>query len=100
MFSSQLQREVSNSLNHKILSIEPSTPCPDAAIKDYCIKHAAIFRELTNLRRRVRFLKGLFVYRPNRTTRDGRIPKEMIILKYNVIEQIMQINLENAYSTT
>ena len=100
MFINQPQSNVSNGVSHKISPIEPSIPCPDLAIKDYCIRHADIFRELTNLQRRVRFLKGLFVYRPDRTTRDGKILKGMTILEYNVIEQIMQINLENGYSTT
>jgi hypothetical protein len=99
MFSNQLQSEISHGGSHEILSTEPSTPCPDLAVKDYCIKHAAIFRELTDLRRRVSLVKVLSVCRPNRPTRDGRIPEGMIILEYNVIEQIMQMNLENENST-
>jgi len=100
MFNNQPQSDISNGVSHKISPIEPSTLCPDLIIKDYCIKHAVIFRELTDLRRRVSLLKELCAYRPDRTTRDGRIPKGIIILEYNVSEQIIQINLENAYSTT
>src|SRR3954452_2433079 len=99
MSNNQSQSDISNSASHKILPIEPSTFFSDFVIKKYCIKHAVIFRELTDLRRRVS-LKELFVCRPDRTTRDGRILKGMPVLEYNVTEQIMQINLENAYSIT
>ncbi|KAH7563668.1 hypothetical protein BM1_00715 [Bipolaris maydis] len=72
------QIEISNDVSHEISQISPSTPCPDLAIKDYCIKHAAIFRELADLRRR-----------------GWENPRTMVILEYNVIERIMQMNLEN-----
>jgi hypothetical protein len=60
MFSNQPQKAISDGMDHKLLPIESSTPCPTSVIKEYCIKYAAIFRELTDLLRRVSLLNELF----------------------------------------
>jgi hypothetical protein len=61
MFSNQPQKEISNGVDHQLLPIESSTSCPTSVNKEHCIKYAAIFRELTDLLRRVSLLNESFV---------------------------------------
>ncbi|KAB2100000.1 hypothetical protein AG0111_0g11785 [Alternaria gaisen] len=52
MLDNEPGNATSNDGRPKTSSDNSLTPCPNLIIKEYCLKHAAIFRELTDLRRR------------------------------------------------
>jgi len=98
MLGNEPENATSNDGRPKTSSDDSLTPCPNLIIKEYCLKHAAVFRELTDLRRRVNLLCKLKLSSADYTSRDGRIPKETTTLEYSATEQITRMSPANAYS--
>jgi hypothetical protein len=60
MSSGLQQNQTVHDMPPKKLSDEGMTPSPNMLVKEYCLKHMAVFRELAELRRRVSWFDRLF----------------------------------------
>jgi hypothetical protein len=60
MSSSMPQDQTVHDMPPKRMSDEGMTPSPNMLVKEYCLEHTAIFRELAELRRRVSWFDPLF----------------------------------------
>ena len=77
---------------------------PDTIVKEYLLKHVAVFRELMEFKRKVSLCETKFSQAVKQgakcLNRDGRIRKEMSISKSNASGLTMRITPANAYFIT